>query len=95
MPARVSRAPNSRETGTAQKIDPRTGTYSDSKFVSSFVGYVPADNPRLAMIVLIDEPQGESWGGAVAAPVFNRVGEQVVNDLLIVSHALFLGAVLG
>lgn len=69
------------KTGTAQKIDPRTGTYSDSKFVSSFVGYVPADNPRLAMIVLIDEPQGEAWGGAVAAPVFNRVGEQALSYL--------------
>jgi cell division protein FtsI (penicillin-binding protein 3) len=69
------------KTGTAQKIDPRTGTYSDSKFVSSFVGYVPADNPRLAMIVVIDEPQGEAWGGAVAAPVFNRVGEQVLSYL--------------
>jgi cell division protein FtsI (penicillin-binding protein 3) len=69
------------KTGTAQKIDPRTGAYSDSKFVSSFVGYVPADNPRLAMIVVIDEPQGESWGGAVAAPVFNRVGEQALSYL--------------
>jgi cell division protein FtsI (penicillin-binding protein 3) len=69
------------KTGTAQKIDPRTGAYSDSKFVSSFVGYVPADNPRLAMIVVIDEPQGEAWGGAVAAPVFNRVGEQVLSYL--------------
>lgn len=69
------------KTGTAQKIDPRTGTYSDSKFVSSFVGYVPADNPRLAMIVVIDEPQGEAWGGAVAAPVFNRVGEQALSYL--------------
>ena len=69
------------KTGTAQKIDPRTGSYSDSKFVSSFVGYVPADNPRLAMIVVIDEPQGEAWGGAVAAPVFNRVGEQALSYL--------------
>lgn len=69
------------KTGTAQKIDPRTGAYSDSKFVSSFVGYVPADNPRLAMIVVIDEPQGEAWGGAVAAPVFNRVGEQALSYL--------------
>jgi cell division protein FtsI (penicillin-binding protein 3) len=69
------------KTGTAQKIDPRTGAYSDSRFVSSFVGYVPADNPRLAMIVVIDEPQGEAWGGAVAAPVFNRVGEQALSYL--------------
>jgi cell division protein FtsI (penicillin-binding protein 3) len=66
------------KTGTAQKIDPRTGTYSSSQFVGSFVGFVPAPNPRLAMIVVIDEPQGEAWGGTVAAPVFRRVGEQVL-----------------
>lgn len=69
------------KTGTAQKIDPRTGAYSSTLFVGSFVGFVPADNPRLAMIVLIDEPQGEAWGGTVAAPVFRRVGEQVLNYL--------------
>jgi cell division protein FtsI (penicillin-binding protein 3) len=69
------------KTGTAQKIDPRTGAYSTTLFVGSFVGFVPADNPRLAMIVVIDEPQGENWGGTVAAPVFRRVGEQVLNYL--------------
>jgi cell division protein FtsI (penicillin-binding protein 3) len=74
------------KTGTAQKIDPRTGAYSASRFVSSFVGYVPAGNPRLAMIVVIDEPRGESWGGTVAAPVFNRVGEQVLNYLGVSSN---------
>ncbi|MBH0186399.1 MAG: hypothetical protein HP477_13580 [Nitrospira sp.] len=74
------------KTGTAQKIDPRTGRYSASQFVSSFVGYVPANNPRLAMIVVIDEPRGESWGGTVAAPVFNRVGEQVLNYLGVSSN---------
>ncbi len=46
------------KTGTAQKIDPRTGSYSVSRFVTSFAGYVPAYNPRLAMIVVIDGPQG-------------------------------------
>jgi cell division protein FtsI (penicillin-binding protein 3) len=69
------------KTGTAQKIDPRTGTYSATQFVGSFVGYVPADAPRLAMIIVIDEPQGEAWGGTVAAPVFRRIGEQVLNYL--------------
>lgn len=66
------------KTGTAQKIDRRTRTYSTTKFVSSFAGYVPAENPKLAMIVVIDEPSGEAWGGTVAAPVFRRVGEQVL-----------------
>ncbi|MBX3306993.1 MAG: penicillin-binding protein 2 [Nitrospira sp.] len=74
------------KTGTAQKIDPRTGSYSVSRFVTSFAGYVPADNPRLAMIVVIDEPQGDTWGGTVAAPVFSRVGEQVLNYLGVGSH---------
>jgi cell division protein FtsI (penicillin-binding protein 3) len=73
------------KTGTAQKIDPRTGTYSSSRFVASFTGYVPAGNPRLAMIVIIDEPQGEAWGGAAAAPVFSRVGEQVLSYLGVAS----------
>jgi cell division protein FtsI (penicillin-binding protein 3) len=69
------------KTGTAQKVDSRTGAYSSTQFVGSFVGYVPAESPRLAMIVVLDEPQGESWGGVVAAPVFRRVGEQVLTYL--------------
>ncbi len=69
------------KTGTAQKIDPRTGTYSNTQFIVSFLGFVPADSPRLAMIVVVDEPQGEAWGGTIAAPVFRRVGEQVLNYL--------------
>ena len=69
------------KTGTAQKVDPRTGAYSSALSVGSFVGFVPADSPRLAMIVVIDEPQGEAWGGVVAAPVFRRVGEQVLTYL--------------
>ena len=69
------------KTGTAQKIDPRTGTYSNSQFIVSFLGYVPADAPRLAMIAVVDEPQGEAWGGTIAAPLFRRVGEQVLNYL--------------
>lgn len=74
------------KTGTAQKVDPRTGRYSATQFVGSFVGFVPADNPRLAMIVVIDEPHGEAWGGTVAAPVFRRVGEQVLNYLGVSSN---------
>src|SRR5262249_57193440 len=75
------------KTGTAQKIDPRTGTYSATLFVGSFVGYVPADAPRLAMIIVIDEPQGEAWGGTVAAPVFRRVGEPVLHSIRLVTDA--------
>ena len=69
------------KTGTAQKVDPRTGTYSSALSIGSFVGFVPADAPRLAIIVVVDEPQGEAWGGVVAAPVFRRVGEHVLTYL--------------
>jgi cell division protein FtsI (penicillin-binding protein 3) len=69
------------KTGTAQKIDPRTGAYSATQFVGSFIGFAPADHPRLAMIVVIDEPHGDAWGGTIAAPVFGRVGEQVLHYL--------------
>lgn len=70
------------KTGTAQKMDPRTGRYSTSRFVTSFVGYVPANRPRLAMIVLLDEPQDKkASGGSVAAPVFSSIGEQVLSYL--------------
>ena len=69
------------KTGTAQKVDPRIGTYSSALSIGSFVGFVPADAPRLAIIVVVDEPQGEAWGGVVAAPVFRRVGEQVLTYL--------------
>lgn len=61
------------KTGTAQKVDSVTGGYSRDRWVSSFVGFAPADNPRLAALVVINEPQDESYGGLVAAPVFKRV----------------------
>ena len=46
-----------------------------------FVGFVPADDPRLAMLVVVDEPQGAYYGGIVAAPVFRQVGEWTLNHL--------------
>lgn len=67
------------KTGTAQMIDPVTKSYSKEKFVSSFVGYVPADNPRIAMIVVIYEPKGQVYGGVVAAPVFRRIAENALS----------------
>ncbi|OGW33177.1 MAG: hypothetical protein A2X59_10640, partial [Nitrospirae bacterium GWC2_42_7] len=58
------------KTGTAQLIDHKTKRYSKDRFVSSFVGFVPADNPKFAMIVVIFEPKGQNYGGVVAGPVF-------------------------
>lgn len=66
------------KTGTAQKIDPQTGRYSPTLFVASFVGYLPAEDPRLAILVVVDEPHTEQWGGTIAAPVFRKVAEQAL-----------------
>jgi cell division protein FtsI (penicillin-binding protein 3) len=66
------------KTGTAQKIDPQTGGYSPTLFMGSFVGYVPVEDPRLAIVVVIDEPHTEAWGGVVAAPVFRGIAEQAL-----------------
>lgn len=69
------------KTGTAQVMDPKTKRYSREKFVSSFVGFVPADNPRLAMVVVIYEPKGQIYGGMVAAPVFREIANQALSYL--------------
>jgi cell division protein FtsI (penicillin-binding protein 3) len=69
------------KTGTAQMIDPVTKRYSRSKYVSSFVGFVPADKPRLAMIVVVYEPKGQIYGGVVAAPVFREITRQALSYL--------------
>ena len=74
------------KTGTAQKIDPETGAYSPALSVASFVGYVPADDPRLTIVAIVDEPHGEAWGGTVAAPIFRRVAEQALTYLGISSQ---------
>jgi len=64
------------KTGTAQKIDQKTGLYSKEDYVSSFVGFAPANAPALVILVMIDSPVGIVWGGSVAAPVFKAIAEQ-------------------
>ncbi|WP_041979319.1 penicillin-binding protein [Pyrinomonas methylaliphatogenes] len=66
------------KTGTAQKVDPRTHAYSKTKYVASFVGFAPASDPRVVIIVVIDEPRGAYHGGEVAAPVFREIAERVL-----------------
>jgi cell division protein FtsI (penicillin-binding protein 3) len=62
------------KTGTAAKPDPQGG-YSDSRYVASFVGVVPASRPRLVILVSVDEPRGAIWGGVVAAPAFAEIAK--------------------
>jgi cell division protein FtsI (penicillin-binding protein 3) len=61
------------KTGTANKIDPETGEYSSALYTSSFVGYVPANDPQLVVSVVVDEPGGGYYGGEVAAPAFEDI----------------------
>lgn len=63
------------KTGTAQKVDPFLRGYSEEHYISSFMGFAPAEDPKLAVIVVIDEPESNIYGGVVAAPAFKRIVE--------------------
>ncbi len=65
------------KTGTAQKIS-RNGGYENGKYVSSFVGFVPSEHPKVAILVVIDEPKGQHYGGTVAAPAFKNIAQKTL-----------------
>jgi cell division protein FtsI (penicillin-binding protein 3) len=70
------------KTGTAQKIDVVTHTYSKTKHIASFVGIAPVSNPAITVAVVIDSPEGNSYyGGAVSAPVFREIAQQTLEYL--------------
>jgi cell division protein FtsI (penicillin-binding protein 3) len=71
------------KTGTAQKYDSEIQAYSKDKYLTSFVGFVPAEEPILTILVIIDEPKRVFWGGKAAAPVFSRIAEQALRYLMI------------
>lgn len=79
--ARVKGIPVAGKTGTAQKILARGRGYSHSNFVSTFIGFAPADHPLLSMVVLVDDPKPLYYGGTVAAPVFSEVMEAALAHL--------------
>jgi cell division protein FtsI (penicillin-binding protein 3) len=69
------------KTGTAQKVSQETKRYAPGKYVSTFMGFLPAEDPALVIVVVIDEPRGSHYGGVVAAPVFKGVAEQTLSIL--------------
>lgn len=70
------------KTGTAQKIDPRTHTYSKTKYVASFVGFAPVSNPAVTIAVVMDSPtKGSHYGTAASAPVFHDLAQQILEYL--------------
>src|SRR5256884_1051452 len=69
------------KTGTAQKVDPATGTYSRTKYIASFAGFAPVNNPAVTIAVILDSPVGGHHGGQVGGPVFQRIAQQVLEYL--------------
>jgi cell division protein FtsI (penicillin-binding protein 3) len=69
------------KTGTAQKVDPATGAYSKTKYVASFAGFAPINDPQIAVVVILDSAVGLHQGGQVSAPVFQRITQQVLEYL--------------
>src|SRR5271154_742677 len=87
------------KTGTGQKVDPATGAYSKTKYIASFAGFAPLNNPQIVVAVILDSAVGPHQGGQVAAPVFRRVTQQVLEYLhtphdlpLAPNHQLLLAA---
>lgn len=70
------------KTGTAQKVDPATRRYAPGMYVSSFVGMVPVENPRLVIVAVLDEPRGgQYYGGTVAGPIFAEIAANTLRYL--------------
>ena len=69
------------KTGTAQKVDPATGVYSKTKYVASFAGFAPINDPQIAVVVILDSAVGLHQGGQVSAPIFQRIMQQVLEYL--------------
>jgi cell division protein FtsI (penicillin-binding protein 3) len=85
------------KTGTAQKVDPATHAYSRTKYVASFAGFAPVNNPAVTVVVILDSAVGLHQGGQIAAPAFQRIAQQVLEYLhvphdveLPVSHQLLI-----
>jgi cell division protein FtsI/penicillin-binding protein 2 len=75
------------KTGTAEKFI--NGTYKNGKYVASFAGYLPADQPKFSALVMVDEPKGKNYyGGQVAAPAFRNMAQQIAEYLNIQPEAL-------
>jgi cell division protein FtsI (penicillin-binding protein 3) len=72
------------KTGTAQKVDPLLGGYSEDRYTSGFMGFAPAEEAKLVLLVVVDEPQGNNYGGVVAAPIFKAIMEKVLPVLNVI-----------
>jgi cell division protein FtsI (penicillin-binding protein 3) len=78
--ARVGSLPVAGKTGTAQKVKP-SGGYSKTDYMSSFIGFLPADDPQVVVMVVIDTPRGQHYGGVVAGPAFSKIARAALDAL--------------
>ncbi len=86
--ARLDGYSSAGKTGTAWKYDPQIKRFNEKKYISSFVGFAPADTPSIVIAIVIDEPYGEERsGGQVAASIFKEIAEQVLPELNIIAAA--------
>jgi len=69
------------KTGTAQKIIEGGRGYLKDHYIASFVGFAPVDDPCLAILVIVDDPQGSYWGATVAGPAFREIAENSLRYL--------------
>ncbi|MDD5711295.1 MAG: penicillin-binding transpeptidase domain-containing protein [Smithellaceae bacterium] len=76
--ARIDNMAVAGKTGTSQKFDFARNVYSSERVRTSFMGFFPAQNPQVVMLITLDEPQRDRWGGMAAAPVFKKIGEQIL-----------------
>jgi cell division protein FtsI (penicillin-binding protein 3) len=76
--ARIESVSVAGKTGTSQKYDSDRHVYSSERVKTSFMGFFPAEDPQIAILVILDEPQKDRWGGVASAPVFKAIGEQIL-----------------
>lgn len=81
------------KTGTTQKLNPVTKSYSATSHIASFVGFVPVESPALSLVVVLDEPKGPYYGGEVGAPIFREIASQVLRHLRIPPQKNYLKAI--
>ncbi len=69
------------KTGTAEKLNEKSGGYEDGHYIASFIGFGPVDDPQISVLIVIDDPDGMYYGGEIAAPVFSEIASQIMRYL--------------
>lgn len=82
IPAQLNGYSAAGKTGTAEKIDPRTHTYSKTKYIASFVGFAPVNDPAITVVIVMDSPQASMhYGASASAPMFHELAQQILEYL--------------